>query len=105
MDGNCVDRLRGSLLVRWLLALCALSLAQEALASETMYPVPAGAYDPVHDVIQPGVSEQDSFRLREKYPGTSVVSHYRAVFLQWRLCTGDDSEWTSYADTSGPSPQ
>jgi hypothetical protein len=105
MDWYGVDKRSEWHLVRKLVTLAALLLAQESLATETMYPVPANALDRAHDVIQPGVSEQDSFRLRETYPGTSVVSHYQAFFSRWRSCTDDHPEWSSYEDITGQAPQ
>ncbi len=77
----------------------AIVLATPCVAAdvEFMFPAPGNATNPNHAVIAPGVSEQDYFLLKEKYPGTSAVTHYAKVFAKWRRCTSDD-KWTSYAD-------
>jgi hypothetical protein len=62
-----------------------------------MFPAPSNATSPNHVVIAPGASEQDFFWVKEKYPGTSVLTHYKKVFANWRHCTSDE-KWMSYVD-------
>jgi hypothetical protein len=77
---------------------CLVSLA--TLGGSMMYPVPTGAIDAVHDVLQTNVHEQDSFWLIQKYPSSTAVEHYQRVFAGWRNCYGPEREWWSFGDHS-----
>ncbi len=65
-----------------------------------MFPLPKGAIEPAHVVLQAGIGEQDYFWFQEKYPGVAVMKHYASHFSTWRLCRGWDEAWSTYADTS-----
>lgn len=70
-------------------------------ASASMFPLPSGAVDVGHVVLQPGVGEQDYFWFNEPYPGTTAMDHYAKVFSKWRLCRGWNEAWSSYGDVAG----
>jgi hypothetical protein len=80
----------------------AIVAAATAVAADTMYPVPKGATEVRHVALQPGVYEQDSFFLTERYPGTSALKHYAQIFSRWRSCHGTDDGWQSFGDASQP---
>lgn len=69
-----------------------------------MYSVPDGASEIGHVALQAGVYEQDHFFLAERYPRTTAVEHYSALFAAWRPCNATD-DWDSYPDVSGAEPR
>jgi hypothetical protein len=76
--------------------------ASTAISAATpMFPLPSGAIDPGHVVLQPGVGEQDYFWINEKYPGTTAMDHYSKLFSKWHLCRGWNEAWSSYVDRTG----
>jgi hypothetical protein len=91
--------------MRAFLGLILLSGITAATAAELMYPLPKGAVEIGHVAIQPHVYEEDHFRLNERFPGTSAVQHYSAIFAGWRACRGSDRGWVTFPDASGTAPQ
>jgi len=91
--------------MRFLIAAVTILVAVSAEATPTTYPVPKGASEIGHATLQAGVAEQDHFFLIEKYPGSSAMEHYRAVFAKWRPCYWKEREWSSFADAAGSAPQ
>jgi hypothetical protein len=91
--------------MRCLVSLIAVLAASTASAAATMYPVPSGAIDTRHFQIQPGVYEEDSYRFPERYPRSSALDHYAAIFAGWRPCLTGDDGWQSFADASGTQPR
>jgi hypothetical protein len=89
-------------MMRRLLVLLALLGPYAASAAETMYPVPKGAVEVGHEVLQPGVYEEDHFLLTEQYPGTTALRHYSHIFAGWRSCHSSDDGWQSFPDASQP---
>ena len=69
-------------------------------AAEAMFPLPLGARDFKHLVLQPDVAEQDFFSLRTQYPSTIALEHYNRVLATWRQCPGREKDWISYSDES-----
>jgi hypothetical protein len=87
--------------MRRLSMLVAVLVSAAAFAADTMYPVPTGAIDVGHHVLQPGVYEEDHFFLTERYPGNSALTHYEDVFSHWQSCHGPSEGWQSFGDASG----
>ena len=83
-----------------LIVTAVLSIASSASGAPLMFPVPTGAIEPEHVVVVPGVSEQDHFWLKEKYPATSALSHYKKVLADWRYCPAREGGWQSFGDQS-----
>jgi hypothetical protein len=93
-------------MLRRILAIVAASSSIAASAhAKPMYPLPDGASDVRHVAMQPGTYEQDSFVLQRAYPSVEALSHYQAVFAQWKACIPADPKWLSYPDVSGPEPK
>jgi hypothetical protein len=74
-----------------------LGLAIDAIAAATLFPVPPGARQPSHVVVQRGSAERDYFWLKAAYPGTPALDHYTTLFAAWRPCTGE-AGWRSFGD-------
>jgi hypothetical protein len=85
--------------------LIALLASSVAMTAETMFPVPQGATEIGHVVLQPGADEEDHFFLTERYPGAPAVKHYSAFFSQWSSCDASKVGWDSFADASRPEPR
>ena len=78
--------------------IAALFLATTALAAATMFPVPPGARQPSHAVLQRGSAERDYFWLKAAYPATPALDHYTRVFATWLPCTPREAGWHSFGD-------
>jgi hypothetical protein len=63
-----------------------------------MFPVPAGAENFGHAIIEEHVAEQDFFTYRSKYPSTEALEHYAALLKGWIVCPGQFDGWTGYGD-------
>jgi hypothetical protein len=86
-------------------AAAALLCTTLAIDAQTMLPVPTGATEVRHTVLQPGIYEQDSFVLSEAYPGETALQHYGRVLQAWQACPRDAAKWQAFADGSGPEPR
>ena len=102
--GRSTESLAGFQTMR-ILSLVLCSIASSVAAAQVMFPTPSNAIKPTHDVIVPGVSEQDHFWLSETYPKSSAVEHYRKIFAGWRPCYGRERNWSSFVDRSGEGPR
>lgn len=91
--------------MRTLITAVTMLTSLSAQGAHTAYPVPKGASEIGHVILQPGVAEQDHFFFAEKYPGSSAMDHYHRVFAKWRPCYWNEREWSSFSDLSGPKPQ
>jgi hypothetical protein len=75
-----------------------LLVATHAAAATTMFPVPPGARQPSHVVLERGSAEQDHFWLKAIYPATPALDHYTELFDKWLPCKPWEPGWRSFGD-------
>jgi hypothetical protein len=78
--------------------IAALLAALQAIAAATMFPVPPGARQPSHVVLQRGSAERDYFWLKAAYPATPALDHYTKLFAEWLPCKPREQSWRSFGD-------
>lgn len=85
--------------------LATLFLSSQAIGEGLMFPPAPGAIDATHISLQPGVSEQDSYWVRSKYPEATTVDHYAQLLKDWRRCKTSQPGWTSFGNVSSSPPK
>lgn len=75
-----------------------------AMAAETMFPVPKAAYDVRHFVLTDAGTNEDAFKIRLAFPSDQVITHYRALFRDWFECSSK-AGWESFANRANGKPE
>ena len=84
-------------LIQALVLAAFLTNAGNAVATDTIFPLPRAAYDVRHVVIENTGTRQDYYKVKLAYPSMEVVAHYRALFAGWSECSNKHG-WESFGD-------